>query len=35
MNDAIHLKYLMLSPEDLLWGLAVNSVGFQGSQMDA
>lgn len=29
MNDAIHLKYLMVSPEDLLWGLAVNSVGFQ------
>lgn len=35
MNDAIHLKYLMVSPEDLLWGLAVNSVGFKGSQMDA
>lgn len=29
MNDALHLKYLMVSPEDLLWGLAVNSVGFQ------
>lgn len=29
MNDALHLKYLMISPEDLLWGLAVNSVGFQ------
>lgn len=29
MNDAIHLKYLMVSPEDLLWGLAVNSVGYQ------
>lgn len=29
MNDAMHLKYLMISPEDLLWGLAVNSVGFQ------
>ena len=29
MNDALHLKYLMVSPEDLLWGMAVNSVGFQ------
>ena len=29
MNDAIHLKYLALSPEDLRWGIAVNSVGFQ------
>ena len=29
MNDAIHLKYLAVSPNDLLWGTAVNSVGFQ------
>ena len=29
MNDAIHLKYLAVSPEDLRWGIAVNSVGFQ------
>ena len=29
MNDALHLKYLAVSPEDLRWGTAVNSVGFQ------
>ena len=29
MNDSIHLKYLAVSPDDLRWGLAVNSVGFQ------
>lgn len=29
MNDAIHLKYLAVSPDDLRWGIAVNSVGFQ------
>ena len=29
MNEAIHLKYLATSPSDLLWGTAVNSVGFQ------
>ena len=29
MNDAIHLKYLVASPNDLLWGTAVNSVGYQ------
>ena len=29
MNDAIHLKYLAIGPNDLLWGLAVHSVGFQ------
>lgn len=29
MNDALHLKYLAIGPNDLLWGLAVNSVGFQ------
>ena len=29
MNDAIHLKYLAVSPEDLRWGISVNSVGFQ------
>ena len=29
MNDAIHLKYLVAGPNDLLWGTAVNSVGFQ------
>ncbi len=28
MND-IHLKYLAKNPQDLLWGLAVNSVGCQ------
>jgi len=27
--DSIHLKYLAVSPNDLHWGLAVNSVGFQ------
>ena len=29
MNEAIHLKYLVAAPADLLWGTAVNSVGFQ------
>ena len=29
MNDALHLKYLVAAPADLLWGTAVNSVGFQ------
>ena len=29
MDDAIHLKYLVVSPLDLKWGLAVHSVGFQ------
>lgn len=29
MTDALHLKYLAIGPNDLLWGLAVNSVGFQ------
>lgn len=29
MNESIHLKYLVVSNEDLHWGLAVNSVGFQ------
>ncbi len=28
-HDDIHLKYLVASPGDLLWGTAVNSVGFQ------
>lgn len=29
MKENIHLKYLAVSPQDLLWGLAVNSVGTQ------
>lgn len=29
MEDSIHLKYLAVGPNDLLWGMAVNSVGFQ------
>ena len=29
MDDSIHLKYLVAGPNDLLWGTAVNSVGFQ------
>lgn len=29
MEDSLHLKYLVVSPLDLKWGLAVNSVGFQ------
>lgn len=29
MKESIHLKYLVASPSDYLWGLAVNSVGFQ------
>ena len=28
-NDDIHLKYLVVNKNDLLWGLAVNSVGSQ------
>ena len=29
MKDSIHLKYLIVNETDLLWGLTVNSVGFQ------
>ena len=29
MSEALHLKYLAVAPADLLWGMAVNSVGFQ------
>ncbi len=29
MTDSVHLKYLVTSPADLLWGTAVNSVGYQ------
>jgi len=29
MNDSLHLKYLAVGPNDLLWGTAVNSVGYQ------
>lgn len=29
MNDSIHLKYLITNETDLLWGLTVNSVGYQ------
>lgn len=29
MSDAIHLKYLAVGPNDLSWGVAVNSVGRQ------
>jgi AraC-like DNA-binding protein len=29
MDESIHLKYLVAGPNDLLWGTAVNSVGFQ------
>ncbi len=29
MSDNIHLKYLVINRNDLLWGLAVNSVGSQ------
>ena len=29
MNSALHLKYLTVAPNDLAWGTAVNSVGFQ------
>ena len=28
-DDSLHLKYLVINPNDLLWGMAVNSVGFQ------
>lgn len=29
MNEDIHLKYLTIGPNDQLWGMAVNSLGFQ------
>ena len=29
IDDSLHLKYLVTNPNDLLWGMAVNSVGFQ------
>ena len=29
MDNSLHLKYLVVSPLDLKWGLAVNSVGYQ------
>ncbi|MDR2953452.1 MAG: AraC family transcriptional regulator [Prevotella sp.] len=29
MKDSIHLKYLITNETDLLWGLTVNSVGYQ------
>ncbi|HMM02362.1 MAG: AraC family transcriptional regulator [Prevotella sp.] len=29
MKDSIHLKYLIVNETDLLWGLTVNSVGYQ------
>ena len=29
IDDSLHLKYLVINPNDLLWGMAVNSVGFQ------
>ena len=27
--ESVHLKYLAVNPNDLKWGIAVNSVGFQ------
>lgn len=29
MADSVHLKYLAVTPQDLAWGVAVNSVGRQ------
>lgn len=29
MKDSIHVKYLIASEADLMWGLTVNSVGYQ------
>lgn len=29
MSDSIHLKYLAINQNDLKWGMAVNSVGYQ------
>ena len=29
VEGSLHLKYLVINPYDLLWGMAVNSVGFQ------
>ena len=29
MEDSIHLKYLAVNPVDLLWGVAVHTVGYQ------
>lgn len=28
-SDSLHLKYLAVNPNDLKWGVAVNSVGYQ------
>jgi len=29
MKDSVHIKYLIANEEDILWGLTVNSVGYQ------
>lgn len=29
MNKSVHLKYLLANEQDVLWGIIVNSVGFQ------
>jgi len=35
MNDSIHLKYLITNETDLLWGLTVNSVGYQSIEANS
>ena len=29
IDNSIHLKYLAVNPNDMLWGVAVNTIGFQ------
>ena len=29
MNNSLHIKYLIVNEQDELWGLRINSVGFQ------
>jgi len=35
MKEAIHIKYLIASEQDQLWGLTVNSVGYQHIERNA
>jgi hypothetical protein len=32
MKNAIHIKYLLTTEQDLRWGVTVNSVGFQSKK---
>ena len=35
MEEAIHIKYLIANEQDALWGLIINSVGFQSTEAHA